>query len=101
MSFQQHLPGAGEHRHGEAPREVLDACALRLADGRICASSPGRLHDGDGVDRVRQVCNHLTRLSAVAIERIESDQRTARVAFQHDLQEIENAAPVGEPEQLA
>ena len=97
MAFEQHLPGTGEHGHGEAFGEIGGACPLGLARSHVRGT--GGLDQGHGVNRVGEIGDHLRRLCPVIGQPAELLERLACVAGKHGLQQIEDAAPIGKPEQ--
>ena len=99
MALEQHLPGAGEHGHGEALGEIGGACPLGLARGRVRGA--GGLDQGHGMNGVGEIGDHLRGLGAVIGQRGELLERLAGVAGKHGLQQIEDAAAIGKPEQPA
>ena len=99
MTFEQHLPGAGEHRHRQAAAEVGGARTLRLARGGV--GGVGRLGERHRVHGVGEIGDHLCRLGAVAGERGELPDRGTGVAGKHGLEQIEDAAAIGKAEETA
>jgi hypothetical protein len=78
MTFQQHLPGACERRHGKPRGKIGGAGAFGFACGGVGARSARGLDQRDGMHGIGEIGDDLAGLGAVAIERGKRRSRRQR-----------------------
>ena len=100
-ALQQHLPGAGEHRHGQPFGERPSPHAVAFGD-RI--ASPGfrrELQPGHEMAEVEEILQDHQRVGPALIKPTHLRERSRRIAAQHVLQQIEDEPAIGDTQHVA
>ena len=100
-ALEQHLPGAGEDRHGEPFGERRAALALGLGHGDRVGGAGRQFHAGEPVGEFQQVLQHHDGVDAGRVLAGEHLERATDLAGHQRLEQVEYLRPVGEPEHVA
>ncbi len=93
---QQHLPHPCHRPHRQSGGHGLSAIAFVRRDGGVFGGLGGDLDDADPVGHFSQITQHGHGIGPVAILRGQLGQRARCVALHDQIEQVQNAAPVGQ-----
>jgi hypothetical protein len=96
-AFEQHLPGAREHAHGELFGKRAAARALDLDQRRVIGDRGHDLHAGDEMGELGEISQHHRGISAGVVLRAQLGKRRSDIASHQRLEQVDHARAVGKP----
>ena len=95
-AFQQHLPGAGQHRHRERAGKGVAALPLHLGDGRRLAERRHQLDPRHQMREGQQILQDREGIGAVCVHLVEQRQGVGRLPAHDRVEQVDHHGAVGQ-----
>ena len=99
-AFEQHLPGAREHAHGELLGKGASARTLDFDQRRVVGDRGHDLHAGHEMGELGEMSQHHRGIGADVVLRAQLGKRGGDIASHQRLEQVDNPRAVGKPQHL-